>query len=197
MEQLDLLRYVVETLEQLTLRYAVVGSFASGAYGEPRFTQDIDIVFELPASQITGFCQRFAGPEFYLSEAAVRQAVQRHGQFNVIHPSSGNKIDFILNRQDAWGRSQITRRQAVELFPDRCGFLASPEDVILGKMIYYREGGSEKHLRDIAGILRIRGAAVDREYIGDFARQLGLREIWDAILSRLAEPRSSGNAVLL
>jgi hypothetical protein len=76
----------------------MVGSFASGVYGEPRFTQDIDIVFELAASQITGFCQRFAGPEFYRSEAAVRQAVQRHGRFNVIHPSSGNKIDFILNR---------------------------------------------------------------------------------------------------
>jgi len=185
-EQLDLLRYVVETLEQLTLRYAVVGSFASGAYGEPRFTQDIDIVFELPASQITGFCQRFAGPEFYLSEAAVRQAVQRHGQFNVIHPSSGNKIDFILNRQDAWGRSQITRRQAVELFPDRCGFLASPEDVILGKMLYYREGGSEKHLRDITGVLRICGETVDREYVAQYAKQLGLTEIWDAILGRLA-----------
>jgi hypothetical protein len=60
--------------------------------------------------------------------------------------------------------------------------------VILGKMIYYRQGGSEKHLRDIAGILRIRGAAVDREYISDFARQLGLREIWDAILKRLEQP---------
>lgn len=188
MEQTDLLRYAVETLEQLSLRYAVVGSFASGAYGEPRFTQDIDIVFELPASQIARFCQHFPGPEFYLSEAAVREAVQHHSQFNVIHPSSGNKIDFILNRQDAWGRSQIARRQAVELFPDRRSFLASPEDVILGKMVCYREGGSEKHLRDITGILRIRGELVDRKYVADFAQQLGLSEIWEAILKRLEQP---------
>ncbi len=188
MEQIDLLRYAVETLETLELRYAVVGSFASGAYGEPRFTQDIDIVFELPASQIARFCEHFPGPDFYLSEAAVREAVRRQSQFNVIHPTSGNKIDFILNRQDDWGHSQIARRQSVELFPDRRGFLASPEDVILGKMVYYREGGSEKHLRDITGILRIRGDAVDRKYIADFARQLGLTEIWDAILMRLAQP---------
>ena len=179
-------------LEQLELRYAVVGSFASGTYGEPRFTQDIDIVFELPAGQIPGFCQRFPSPEFYLSEPAVREAVRRRGQFNVIHPSSGNKIDFILNRQDAWGRSQLARSQAIQLFPDRCGVLASPEDVILGKMVYYSEGGSEKHLRDITGILRICGETVDREYVVHFARELGLTEIWDAVLDRLDQPRSPG-----
>jgi hypothetical protein len=187
-EQTDLLRYAVETLEQLSLRYAVVGSFASGVYGEPRFTQDIDIVFELPASQIARFCQQFPGPDFYLSEAAVREAVQCHSQFNAIHPSSGNKIDFILNRRDAWGRSQLARRQAVELFPDRRTFLASPEDIVLGKMVYYREGGSEKHLRDITGILRIRGELVDRTYVANFAQQLGLMEIWEAILKRLEQP---------
>jgi hypothetical protein len=64
-EQIDLLRYAVDALEQMNLRYAVVGSFASGAYGEPRFTQDIDNVFELPASQIVRFCHHFPGPEFY------------------------------------------------------------------------------------------------------------------------------------
>ena len=189
MEQTDLLRYAIETLEQLDVAYALVGSFASGAYGEPRFTQDIDIVFELPASQIARFCQCFPSPDFYVSEAAVREAVRRHSQFNVIHPSSGNKIDFILNRQDAWGRSQFARRQAIQLFADRRGYLASPEDVILGKMVYYREGGSEKHLRDITGILRICGEMLDREYVADFAKQLGVAEIWEAILDRLRELR--------
>ena len=196
MEQIELLRYAIETLEQLDLRYAVVGSFASGAYGEPRFTQDIDIVFELPAGQIAIFCQHFPSPEFYLSESAVCEAVRRQSQFNVIHPSSGNKIDFILNRQDAWGQSQLARRQAVQLFSDRRGYLASPEDVILGKMVYYREGGSEKHLRDITGILRICGETVDREYVARFAKQLGLTEIWDAVLNRIEEPRKAGNADL-
>jgi hypothetical protein len=193
-EQLDLLRYAIETLEKLHVAYAVVGSFASGAFGEPRFTQDIDILLELPASQIAGFCQHFPSPDFYLSETAVREAVRRHTQFNVIHPSSGNKIDFILNRQDAWGQSQFARRQAVQLFSDRRGYLASPEDVILGKMVYYREGGSEKHLRDITGILRICGETLDREYVVDFAKQLGLTEIWEAILHRLREPQRSGHA---
>jgi len=64
---------------------------------------------------------------------------------------------------------------------------AAPEDVIIKKMEYYKEGGSEKHLRDIAGILKISGQMVDREYIVEWARHLGLTEIWDAIKRRLDE----------
>ena len=188
MEQIDLLRDAIETLERMNSPYAVVGSFASGAYGEPRFTQDIDIVLELDDEDIPRLCQWFPSPEFYISEAAVREAVRRSTQFNVIHPASGNKIDFILNRQDIWGRSQLARRLKIQLFSDRSGYVATPEDVILGKMIYYREGGSEKHLRDITGILRISGDIVDREYVADFARQLGLARIWEAVLQRLNEP---------
>ena len=192
MEQIDVLRYAIETLERLGLSYALVGSFASGVYGEPRFTHDIDIVLELDASDITRFCQCFPSPDFYVSEIAVREAVRRLSPFNVIHPASGNKVDFILNRQDAWGRSQLARRQPIQLFADRRGYVASPEDVILGKMVYYAEGGSEKHLRDITGILRISGETVDREYIADFARRLSLSEIWEAVLDRLQPTNPPG-----
>jgi predicted nucleotidyltransferase len=186
-EQNELLRYAVDALEQMNVSYALVGSFASGIHGEPRFTEDIDIVVELFPYQIARFCKRFPSPEFYLSEMAVREAIRLHGQFNVIHPASGNKIDFMLNRTDPWGKNQLSRRQPVQLFPDRSGFVASPEDVILGKMIYYREGGSEKHLRDITGILRVSGASVDRQYVARFAEQLGVTDVWEAVLRRLGQ----------
>ena len=78
MEQIDLLRYAVETLEELNLRYAVVGAFASGAYGEPRFTQDIDVVFELPASQIARFCRTASVVLMYLGLHAICWFGMRH-----------------------------------------------------------------------------------------------------------------------
>lgn len=71
MEQPDLLRYAIETLERLGIPYAIVGSFASGAYGEPRFTQDIDIVLGLTREQVGPLCSAFPLDEFYISEAAV------------------------------------------------------------------------------------------------------------------------------
>jgi hypothetical protein len=70
------------------------------------------------------------------------------------------------------------------IIPGRNGFLAAPEDIILGKMIYYQEGRHEKHLRDIAAMLRISGHEIDREYIADWSKRLGLDDVWQAILSR-------------
>jgi hypothetical protein len=52
-------------------------------------------------------------------------------------------------------------------------------------MWYYQEGGSEKHLRDIAAIMQVSGELVDKEYVEHWARVLGLTEIWQAVLRRL------------
>ena len=68
--------------------------------------------------------------------------------------------------------------------------MARPEDVIVGKMVYYQEGGSEKHLRDITGILMVSGDDVDREYVAGWAERLGLAEVWAAILHRLERRES-------
>jgi hypothetical protein len=186
-DQSELLRRVIEILEKLEITYMIVGSFASGAYGEPRLTQDIDVVVDLRPDQIAGLCNEFPEPEYYVSHAAAQDAVRRGGQFNVIHPASGNKVDFLLARRDAWGRSQIARRQKVLIFPDRPGYVARAEDVILGKLCYYQEGGSEKHLRDITGIMRISGEEVDTAYVSEWAVQLGVTDVWQAVLDRLAK----------
>jgi len=189
-EQVDLLLRLIETLERMGLAYMVVGSVASGAYGEPRMTQDIDVVVDLSINQVSPLCAAFPAPDYYVSPDAAREAVRRHGQFNVIHPASGTKIDFIISRQDAWGRAQISRRRRIQILPDREAYLARPDDVIIAKMLYYLKGGSEKHLRDITGILRVSGEDVDRAYVARWAGELGLVAIWDAVLRRLGE-RSS------
>ena len=79
----------------------------------------------------------------------------------------------------------MQRRQKVRILPDRDGYVARPEDIILGKMQYYRQGGAEKHLRDIAGILKVLDENVDRAYVARWSEKLGLTKIWNAILRRL------------
>lgn len=71
--------------------------------------------------------------------------------------------------------------------PEQEAYFASPEDVIIKKMDFYREGGSEKHLRDITGILKISSDIIDIDYITKWADSLSLRDIWDAILKRIRE----------
>ena len=186
MEQTDFLKLAVTVLERLAVPYMLVGSYACSVWGVARFTQDIDIVIELNATQIADLCSAFPAPEFYVSEAAARDALRHRRQFNVIHPASANKIDFMIARLDEWGRQQMGRSRSMPLEPDFLVRTASPEDIIISKMRYYQEGGSDKHLADSAGILARQGIRVDHDYIQHWASELGLTEIWNAILQRVA-----------
>lgn len=185
MDQVDLVRMVTELLERLSIRYMLVGSMASMVYGESRYTHDIDIVVDLDAGSVEQVCSAFSDPEFYVSLPAAREAVRLRRPFNVIHSSSGNKIDFMVSRSDEWGRRQLDRRQRVLIFPELWGYTAAPEDVILGKLLYYQEGQSDKHLRDIAAMLQTSGDKIDRKDVSDWAARLGVLDIWQAVLSRV------------
>ena len=77
MELYDLLAHVVETFERLRIPYLVTGSVASMAYGEPRLTNDIDVVARIREADIPGLLAAFPTGEFYLSEDAIREAIQR------------------------------------------------------------------------------------------------------------------------
>ncbi len=193
MEQIELIRRAVRTLDTFAIPYALVGSWGSGIYGEPRFTRDIDIVLDLNLALVPQFCAAFPTSEFYLSEAAVRDAVRTRFQFNLIHPESGNKIDFILTRPESWNRRQLERRRRIELrlADEAFGvYVAAPEDVILGKLWYFAEGGGDRHLRDIAGILRVTGHGVNRADVERWATELGYLEIWQQIVAKVDAPDS-------
>jgi hypothetical protein len=194
MEHADLLGYLAETFERLKLPYLVTGSTATIAYGEPRFTNAIDVVVDLPASQIDALIEAFPEDQFYISRSAVEAAVARHHQFNIIHPTSGLKADVIVASQSEFDRTRMRRARRLPVLENREVSFASPEDVILKKMQYFQEGGSEKHLRDIAGVLLIQGERIDRDYVKDWVHRLGLTEIWSLVLGSIAnQGDESGN----
>lgn len=189
MEQPELLQRAVETLERLQIPYLVCGSVASGAFGEPRMTRDIDIVIELRFGNVSALFEAFPAPEFFVTRESIVDAIRSGKQFNVVHPASGNKIDFMMSRDDHWSKSQMQRRQRTCLFGSVQGYAASAEDIIVSKMIYYHEGGSEKHLRDIAGILSIQADKLDREYVGYWAARLKVGDVWDRVVQRCEQAR--------
>ena len=139
------------------------------------------------AEDASVLARAFPAPEYYVSLDAIRQAIRDCGQFNVIHPTSGNKVDFIVAQKNLYGHTQLARRRPLDLGDGLAAMVAAPEDVIISKMAYYREGGSEKHLRDITGILNVTGDDVDRDYVHQWAEHFGLMEIWQAILRRLGD----------
>jgi hypothetical protein len=188
MEQSELLRFVVSVLERLGLRYFVTGSTVTIFYGEPRFTNDIDVVVDLPADTVTEFCRQFPEDDFYVSAEAATDAVRRHSMFNIIQPRSGLKVDVIIPAPSEFNRARFARARRVRAGEDWDASFSSPEDAILKKMEFYREGGADKHLRDIAGVLRTSGDEIDTAYVDRWAATLGVTDVWRAILERLREP---------
>jgi hypothetical protein len=187
-EHSDLLHFVVDVLERLGLRYFVTGSTVTIFHGEPRFTNDIDVVVELPLNAVSAFCREFSKRDFYVSEEAAATAIRRHSQFNIIHPASGLKVGVIVPALDEFNQARFDRATRVQAGADWSAVFSSPEDAILKKMQFFRDGASDKHLRDIAGVLTTSRDRIDVAYIDAWAGRLGLTEIWRAITGRVKLP---------
>lgn len=177
MTQSEVFGYVIDILERLGIPYMITGSVASVAYGEPRLTLDMDVVIDMTPEQAEALAASFS-PEYYADLEMMRSALKVRGHFNVIHPLSGVKVDFFVLKATPSSQGAFTRRRRDAFDAQRAASFATPEDVILGKLDYYRQGGSPKHLEDIRGILRISGSRLDLGYIDRWAAQMGVAEIW-------------------
>jgi hypothetical protein len=177
--QAELLRYLVEVLEDLGVEYMIGGSQASMYYGEPRLTRDVDVVVELALRDLPALAARFPPSDFHLDEQSAREAIAAAGQFNIIHPTSGLKIDVYVNPDRPYDRARLARRQRLPILPGVEAYFARPEDVILYKLLYHRQVPSDLHLRDVLGILRVSRGQLDEAYISGWAARLGVDAAWD------------------
>lgn len=190
MELAELLARLTTALETLEIPYLVTGSIATIAYGEPRFTNDLDVVVRLTMADIDRLAAVFPSDDYYLSSEAARDAIKHSTQFNILHPRSGLKIDVMVADSSSFNRSRFSRARVLAISPTAEATFAAPEDVIIKKLQYYREGGSEKHLRDITGVLKVLGDELDRVYIERWTTELGLHELWLVVVRAIDEERS-------
>ncbi len=175
--------YVIEVLEQLEIPYMVVGGFAAIFYGEPRLTIDVDIVADMKWNHIGPFVAAFPIPDYYVSEEGIRDSLQRRYPFNVIQPTTGAKVDLVPLPRDPFTRAAFQRRQRMQY--DEAGHSATfitAEDIIVAKLIAYRETESDKHLRDARGVLMMQWGELDLEAVRRSARAGGVLEQFEELL---------------
>jgi len=182
----EFLADLVAKLESRDLKYALAGSIAAMSYGEPRATLDVDVVIALDEAEMDAVAGLFPPPEFYVSIDAAREAVRSRTQFNVIHPTSGMKVDFFV-AGDAIERSQIARRLRRSILPETEAWCSPPEELIIKKLSYYSLGGSDKHLRDIASMLRISPEQIDVPRLRRLAVDHEHGDLLDRVLEAVAE----------
>lgn len=183
MQEPDLFLVFVEPLNRAGIPYMVTGSIAGIFYGEPRMTHDVDMVVELDSRRIGDFVALFPSDEFYCPpEAVIRAEVRRdtRGHFNLIHLASGFKADIYPVGRDPLHTWAIERRRAEKMAGIEV-LMAPPEYVILRKLQFYQEGGSDKHLRDIRSMLELSAPVIDRNELEARVSQLGLSAIWNEL----------------
>jgi len=176
----DLFVAFVRPLHQAGLRYMISGSLASVQYGEPRLTMDVDLVMHLSESEVARIAEIFPEPDYYtppieVLAMEVRRTVRGH--FNVIHLPSGWKADFYPSPRHLYWDWAWSRRR-LEMVDGQPAYFSPPEYVILWKLQFYREGGGEKHLRDIRGMLAVSSDKIDRAMLDRATTELGLGEYW-------------------
>ncbi len=173
----ELLGPVVDILDRLNISYFVTGSVVSFEYGRPRTTHVIDIVIQLHEQDVQAFVAAFPSDRYYIDAMAVEQAVKDRSMFNVIDSTTAMKVDFVLPR-DSYDRRRFQRAQPRTTAEEVTANFASPEDVILMKLRYYQEGGSDKHLSDIAMMIRVSRPTLDWQYLDEWAYVLDVVDLW-------------------
>lgn len=173
---------VTSVLDVLGVAHTIGGSLASSFAGEPRSTIDIDIVAEIEEAHVAPLVAALAD-EFYVDDEALRRAIRNRSSANFVHHGSNLKVDLFVAGGTPLDAQQIRRRQAVSI-GGRILFVHPPEDILLQKLRWYRSAGevSDRQWRDVRGIVRVQGTALDRDYLRRNAPVLDVADLLERAL---------------
>jgi hypothetical protein len=183
MQEPNLFRIYTDILNRNNFKYFITGSVASIVYGDPRLTNDIDLVIFLIRNDIDKFIRAFPSEKFYCPPyEVIKSELEKKpgGHFNLIHHESGFKADIYLAGADKLQIWAMKNARQVE-FEDSTIFIAPPEYIIINKLEFYREGKSQKHLTDIKGIVNNSSELIDFELLNDLIKEKSLLEYWEAV----------------
>ncbi len=180
---------VINALEDLGVRYVVVGSLASAVHGVVRATIDADLVADLDLDDVEPLAKRL-NAAFYADQKMMRDAVRCRASFNLIHLETTFKVDVFVAKSRSFDQAQLTRRES-HLLSDALkarAYVATAEDIVLSKLEWYQMGGcvSDRQWRDVLGVLKVQGDRLDLDYLRGMAVSL---DVTGLLTQALAEAR--------
>ena len=187
----DFIKLMISALESAGIEYMIGGAIAAWAWGEPRATQDLDLVVNIPLDAVSLFSNELRARDMLVPPEIILDALIENRAdipINAIHMHSGLKADlYPLRSGDELRQEAFQRRLAVDYGPPiGIVFVHSPEDLILYKLLYFSISQQSKHIRDIAAILSAQQGHLDLSYIEQWAQRLGLTTLWRELLDDIA-----------
>jgi len=172
-------RRVGNAIEEAGGAYFVGGSIASSLQGEPRSTNDIDVVLKLPVERIDDLVAAL-GPDFEVDVDMLREALRSGTSATVFYLPTVTKIDLFALGTDRYDQIEFTRRRHVQVqSTGETLVFKSPEDTVLRKLLWYRQGGcvSDRQWRDVVEVLQVSGPEMDGRYLRSWAERLDLTDM--------------------
>ncbi|MGD8717603.1 MAG: hypothetical protein PVH29_02165 [Candidatus Zixiibacteriota bacterium] len=181
MSQEELLAKVAAVLNDAGVNYVVTGSVVTSLYGEPRYTQDADVLVVVSPGLGDNLSAAFPPPRYYAPADDIDESLKRRIIANIIDSETGAKVDLHAKTGDAFADSFFARRRLVEVAGVELWF-PSPEDAILSKLVWARAtGNGERHLRDARGVFLTQRPALDEGYLRNWAERLSVTDLLERV----------------
>jgi hypothetical protein len=180
----------VSVLDELGIRYYAGGSVASSIHGVPRYTKDVDLVADLAPEQTELLASKL-NTDFYADAGQMREALRFGRSFNAIHFATGFKIDVFPLRKDAFHAGEMARSEKRVWEVDSTGSVelqvASAEDTVLEKLVWYKRGGqvSDQQWSDMLGVATT--GQLDRDYLYEWAPRLGVADLLERLFREASQ----------
>lgn len=171
----------VSALEDVGLRYAVVGGLAVGVWALPRATRDVDLYAELPSSARDALARALDRRGFDVPAMAAE--LQQFGVFRSRLRKEGVFLD-IFDSVGPLGESILDRRRKV-VAQGRELWFASPEDLTLLKAFSDRP----RDMEDLVALVSLPETGLDAAYVDHWVKLLDESIGGTDVSERLAEAR--------
>ena len=174
--EIEVLGLVCQCLDEAGIDYMLTGSFALAFYATPRMTRDIDLVVALSEAAIPALAAVFER-DFYFDPDDARDAVRLERMFNLMHLETGIKVDFIVRKRSEYRQVEFARRQRIRV-GDFDTWIVSREDLVLSKLLWSLDSGSELQRRDVKSLLT---DDIDTDYLRSWASRLGVQQLLEGL----------------
>ena len=185
--QAQFLQKLIDLLEAAGIDYAVCGSLGSSLHGQPRATNDADIIIAPTTDQLAKFLKSLEF-SYYVSSEAASEAMRQRSMFNVIDSELGWKADLIFRKDNPYHLAEFNRRMKARVMGIDLWIL-SPEDVILSKLNWAKNSESNLQYGDVLGVIKLQWDKLDWEYLRHWAKELGVEETLEKVIEETRKLR--------
>ena len=180
--QEDFLGRLIKKLDEQNIPYMLSGSVSSSLHGQPRATNDADIVIAPAEEQLIVFVKSL-GDDYYVNPDAARDAFKSNSVFNVIDIQNSWKADLIIRKNRPFSREEFQRRQKANIM-GLDAWVVSPEDIILSKLEWAKNSKSNQQFQDALGVATVQYDHLDRDYLHKWAKELQVDGFLKQLLDR-------------